>query len=434
MAALSSGANAWPLMSLTRVLFYLPLPPPDRKHYVPFHRGVGQIAAVLSAAGCRVVLRMPWHLTEVQARAEIAAAGARFVLVSLATPQAALLRPIAAAAAATGAALLAGGPHPTFAPDETLAVPGVTAIVRGEGERAAAAFVAGEADRPGLIRPGGDPAAAGELADLADLPLPDRDIFHACPDFKFERRVIGHEFAASRGCPYRCRYCSNAGRLGAYGAAFQRRLPVERVIAEAAAALARDPDTAIVGFNDDIFAQDIDWLGEFAVRWRATIKKPFWVNGHPALLTQERVRLLKRAGCARMHVGVEAGDEALRRTILGRTMSNDTIVRACERLRRAGIRIVTFIMLGAPGESEETYRKTVALLRRIRPSWVIQSFFMSLPGTPLGEECRAQAPGKSWEALSDHSFYLAPGRSWTPFLTTERLKELGAGLLKDVYS
>lgn len=421
-------------MSVTRILFYLPLPPPDRKHYVPFHRGVGQIAAVLSATGCEVALRMPWRTTEEQAREEIAASGARFVLVSLATPQAALLRPIAAAAAAAGRPLLAGGPHATFAPAETLAVPGVTAIVRGEGERAAAAFVAGDTDCPGLIRPGGDPAAAGELADLAVLPPPDREIFHACPEFKFERTVIGHEFAASRGCPYRCRYCSNSGYLDAYGAALLRRLPVERVIAEAAAALARDPKVAIVGFNDDIFAQDIDWLGEFAARWRTAIKKPFWVNGHPSLLTEERVRLLKHAGCARVHVGVETGDEALRRAILGRTMSNDTILRACERLRRAGIRIVTFIMLGAPGESEATYRETVGVLRRIRPSWVIQSFFMPLPGTPLGEECRVQAPGMSWESLSDPSFYLKPGRSWTPFLTIERLRELGDALLRDVYA
>ncbi len=418
---------------MARVLFYLPLPPPDRKHYVPFHRGVGQLAAVLAAAGHRVTLRMPWHATAEEIRAHIAATGAEFVFVSLTTPQCALLRPIAAGAAAAGVPLLAGGPHPTFAPEETLTVPGVTALVRGEGEHAALAFLRGDMDCPGVVTAGGDVATMGELADLGALPPPDREIFYACPEFVFEREVIGHELAASRGCPYRCRYCSNHGFVGAYGKEFLRRMPVRRVIDEAAAALARDPAVAIVGFNDDIFAQDITWLEEFAGKWRATIDTPFWVNGHPTLLTAERVRLLKKAGCARVHVGVETGSETLRRTILGRTMDNDAILAACERLRHAGIRIVTFIMLGAPGENEETYRETVTLLRRIRPSWVIQSFYLPLPGTPLGDACRAQAPEKSWEALADASFYLSPERSWAPALSLPRLREMGASLLASIY-
>jgi radical SAM superfamily enzyme YgiQ (UPF0313 family) len=418
---------------MARVLFYLPLPPPDKKHYVPFHRGVGQLASVLGAAGHSVTLRMPWRVTAEEVRAHIAATHAEFVFVSLTTPQCALLRPIAAAAAAASVPLLTGGPHPTFASEETLAVPGVTAIVRGEGERAALAFLRGDTACAGLVTAGGDVGAMGELADLAALPPPDREIFYACPEFVFERKVIGHEFAASRGCPYRCRYCSNFGFLGAYGKEFLRRIPVDHVIDEATATLARDPKVAIVGFHDDIFAQDIEWLREFAEKWRTTIKKPFWVNGHPTLLTKERVTLLKKAGCARVHVGVETGSEALRRAILGRTMGNDAIVDACERLRYAGIRIVTFIMLGAPGESEETYRATVDLLRRIRPSWVIQSFFSPLPGTPLGEECRAQVPEKSWEALADASFYLSPERSWTPSLALVRLREMGTSLLASTY-
>ena len=63
-------------------------------------------------------------------------------------------------------------------------------------------------------------------------------------------------------------------------------------------------------------------------------------------------------------MGIESGSEELREKILGRGVNNTTIVAAADRLKRAGMRVVTFLILGIPGETEATYREAVVLLRR----------------------------------------------------------------------
>ncbi len=417
---------------MARILFYLPLPRPHRKHYVPFHRGIGQITAILRREGHAVQLHMPHRIAEEAVRADCERYGPDALFVSLASPQTGDLRPIARAASVAGKPLLVGGPHPTFAPEEVLAIPGVSAICRGEGEAVAQAFLRGERNVPGLVFPGRE-HSLGKLADLTALPLPDRAVFAGTPEFRLNRSIVGHEFAAARGCPFQCRYCSNHGFHALYGTAHLRRLPVAAVLREAEAALTTDPHVSVVGFHDDIFTLDPAWLGEFADHWPRRIGLPFWVNAHPALLSPERVQLLRRAGCVRVHVGVESGSEALRSTILGRTVTDRTILQAADQLKRAGIRVVTFMMLGIPGETEATYREGVSVLRRIRPAWIIQSYYVPLPGTPLGEECRSRLPVTSWEELTEDSYYLTPRRSWAPALSPERVREMGESLIRDVY-
>jgi radical SAM superfamily enzyme YgiQ (UPF0313 family) len=276
------------------------------------------------------------------------------------------------------------------------------------------------------------------LADIAALPPPDRELFMHCPDFTLERTIVGHEFAASRGCPFRCTYCENDGLRALYGKAHLRRLPVEAVVAEVEGALDLEPRVSIVGFHDDVFTTDPAWLTAFCRAWRSRIRRPFWVNAHPDMLPADRVRALAAAGCVRVHLGLESGSEELRRRVLGRPLSDETIVAAAGRLRQAGIRIVTFVMLGIPGENEGSYRETVALLRRVRPDWIIQSYYVPLPGTPLGESCRALSPITTWESLHGEtlhggSFYQEPRRSWASALTARRLGEMGTALVRDVY-
>ena len=375
----------------------------------------------------------PTPNAEDEVRTLIRSAAPRHVFVSLATPQAGLLPPIAAAARSEGVPVLVGGPHATFCTAEVLAIPGVTGAVRGEGEHAMRAYLAGDRAIRGLVRPGDPVAGFGELADLQALPPPDREPFLACPDFTFEGKIMGHELAASRGCPLRCRYCTNAGYNDTYGPPYLRRLTVGAVVAEARAALALEPRARVVGFHDDIFAADTAWLAEFSRVWPGAIRMPIWVNCHPALLTRERVALLKRAGCTRVHMGVESGNEELRQRVLGRTVTNATILEAARRLRDAGMRIVVFVMLGIPGECEATYRDTVELLRRVRPDWILQSYFVPLPGTPLGLELKAQVPETPWQDLAAPSFYLDPLRSWSAHIDTQRLAAMGRGLLRAVY-
>lgn len=422
------------------ILFYLPIPRPDKFNYTPFHRGVGQIGALLKQAGHQVFLRMPHAIKEQDTAKHIIKYGADAVFVSLASPQAHCLAPIAGAARTAGCKVLVGGPHATFAPAEVLKTAGVTAIVRGEGEEGACRFLAEEkAQCPGLIYrdalaagldqtgPGSPVHTFGRLAEINALPMPDRAMFLDCPEFIQEKGIMGLELAASRGCPFNCTYCSNKGYNQVYGSAFSRRLAVDQVLAEAESGLSLFPRVSIAGFHDDIFTLDAAWLADFAAAWKAWRRFPFWVNAHPSLLDAERVHSLKEAGCVRVHMGVETGNPALRETVLGRHLSNQTILNAALRCREAGLKVVTFVMLGIPGETEASFQETVTLLKAIKPDRIIQSYFVPLPGTDLHKQLSEASP---WDNPENYhsGFYGKPIKSWAHNISVSRLHEMGKKL------
>jgi len=415
------------------ILFYVPIPPPDRRNYIPFHQGAAQLAAVLQRHGQSVHLRLPWALSAHKVKEDIERLRPDTLFLSLASTQARALRPIAQAALHYSVPLLVGGPHATFAPHEVLSVQGVTAICRGEGEQVVLAFLQGRDNFPGLVRPG-EPLSMARPVDLSRIPLPDRRLFATCPDFVLQRTLVGHEFMTSRGCPFRCSYCTNAALCDSPGAPRVRRRDPETVVREVQEALSIDPDVSILGFHDDVFTLDLSYLERFCSLFRERIARPFWVNAHPEVLDRRRVELLAQAGCRRIHMGVETGSEELRYSVLNRAVSDETILRAAALIKRAGIRLVTFVMLGIPGESEATYAQTVNLLRKLRPDWIIQSYFQPLPGTPLGEQVRSKLPVTSWEELLPESFYDEPVRSWADGLSAGRLVEMGRRLIENVYS
>jgi len=118
--------------------------------------------------------------------------------------------------------VICGGPHPSAAPREVVFQEGVDACVIGEGEvtfaelvRNAHAFPSALAKIAGIAyRTDGQflvNAPRPFVADIDDLPFPDRSIVND-DDFAglpLARRAPTAEMVVTRGCPYRCIFCSN---------------------------------------------------------------------------------------------------------------------------------------------------------------------------------------------------------------------------------
>ena len=95
-------------------------------------------------------------------------------------------------------------------------------------------------------------------------------------------------------------------------------------------------------FNDDCFTCRKRFLDEFCERYKAEFNLPFDINARPETLSDENCRQLKEAGCRRVSIGVENGDETFRAEVLGRKHSNDRIVQAFESCRKAGLKTKSF--------------------------------------------------------------------------------------------
>jgi radical SAM superfamily enzyme YgiQ (UPF0313 family) len=91
---------------------------------------------------------------------------------------------------------------------------------------------------------------------------------------------------------------------------------------------------------------------------------------------------MARAGCYVINFGVESGDpEILKR--IEKEVDLEEVVDAFERCRKLGIRTYATFLMGNPGETEETARRTIAFAKRIRPSLCMFFVSTAYPGTPM---------------------------------------------------
>lgn len=296
--------------------------------------------------------------------------------------------------------IIMGGPHPTFFP-EVIADPSLDAVCRGEGERPLVDFLGridrGEplVDTSGFwVKEGGEVRrneVAELVSDLDSLPPPARDLLEAADPWF--RRDSMQRVMAGRGCPYRCTYCFNQALrdLTAGKGPYVRQRSVGHVLAELREIKARGKRT--INFVDDTFGLRRDWALELLDRYRDEVGLPFIVNLRPEQADAELCGALARAGCYCAQMGVESADAEMRRRLLGRETPDKALESGARRIREAGIRLLTYNMVGLPGETLEQAAATLEWNGRMKVEYPRVSIFQPYPRTALGDTALAGLPG-----------------------------------------
>ena len=293
----------------------------------------------------------------------------------------------AARAAPTVRHVVLGGPHCNDFPAETRNLPGISAVVRGEGQRPLKALLdawqAGQEPRgiPGVVAHPDDPPADHVTLsdDLDSYPIPDRTLV----DYRRYTGLLGSgglftTVVTSRGCPHQCTFC-NTPRLK-----FRSASPA-RICDELEACIALDirdiyfvDDTFNVtnkrvhALCDEILARCL--ILSWTVRMR--------VNG----VDRPLIEKMKRAGCTRIQFGVEQGtDDGLRRLRKGVTILE--VERAFDICRGLGVGTVAYFMIGTPTERGRLdVLRTIRYAIRLRPDFVMFNILTPFPGTRLFDE------------------------------------------------
>jgi len=283
-----------------------------------------------------------------------------------------------------------GGPHPTFFP-EMIEEEGVDAVCIGEGEGAIVELAKALSDgRPidGIqnlhVKTNGRVVknpVRGLIEDLDSLPLPDHGIFERAIPRSLWRTYVH----TSRGCPYLCAYCFNEPLRALYRGKgrWLRRRSVNHVMAELEAIKAGGL-YQFIRFTDDLFILNPEWVEEFARRYRA-IGIPFSCMARANLVREPIVKCLAEAGCYSMSLGIEAGSNRLRNDILNRSMSKAEIIKACRIIRRNGIKLGTFNIVGIPGGTLAEDFLTLDLNIRVRPDYCVSSMLQPYDRTAIHE-------------------------------------------------
>ena len=100
---------------------------------------------------------------------------------------------------------------------------------------------------------------------------------------------------------------------------------------------------------------------------------------------------LQAAGLRSIVMGVESGSEVVRREVLNRKESNETILRTAEMLHRVGLQVCYDFILDLPWKTEENCRGTFELVRQLpRPLEVGLHSLTFLPRTALTQRALAE--------------------------------------------
>ncbi len=216
------------------------------------------------------------------------------------------------------------------------------------------------------------------IKDLDKIPFPAYDML---PNLKpYHTGVLDSPFATvitSRGCPYQCTFCAYA-RMG------HRFRSAENVVAELEW-LKKD-----MGLNSFLFFDDLIGLKKdvFMETLELMIKKKLnlkWVSCTRAnLIHDDMLKLMKKAGCEEMALGIESGSEKILKDIHKGITLND-IRRAAKLLHKNKILFYGMAILGLPGETRETINETIKFIKEVDPFYTQFTFATPFPNTEIFE-------------------------------------------------
>jgi radical SAM superfamily enzyme YgiQ (UPF0313 family) len=191
-----------------------------------------------------------------------------------------------------------------------------------------------------------------------------------------------------RGCPGKCIYCADP--LGK-GSLLRLRSP-QSVVEEMEALLALGID--YFHFCDNEFNLPESHAREVCLKMieRGLGEKVRWyAYCSPVPFCDDLAVLFRKAGCAGIDFGVDSGCDRMLRA-LGRDFTVDDIKRTAEVCHRQGIVFMYDLLLGGPGETRESLRETIEVMKRASPNRVGTTIgIRTFPGTKLAQMAQKEA-------------------------------------------
>jgi radical SAM superfamily enzyme YgiQ (UPF0313 family) len=300
-----------------------------------------------------------------------------------------------------------GGTHASVAPDQSVQIADMVCL--GEGEQAmlelASKFAAKEAIssiQNLWVRENGNITknpVRPLWPDLDLLPFPDYagDDKYFIHNDKVSSGDPGHrafnlDVITSRGCPYRCSYCSNSILRDMYtgcGSVVRRRSP-GNVLDEIKLQQERLPGLKRVYFIDEVFSWDKQWVEEFVDRYKREVRLPFHCMQHPNTVDEEIMRVLRDAGLERVEIGIQSGSERIRMKEFDRPVPDKKLISTSQILRR--LKIVPFydLIVDNPFETAEDKKQGLDfLLKMSRPFYMHMFSLIYFPNTVFTQKALA---------------------------------------------
>ncbi len=316
---------------------------------------------------------------------------------------------------------IVGGPHPSSDESSNLLVQNdaINFAVMGEGEytllELITAIESGSSfgNIRGLVfRENGEVKVNDKrefIEDLDSLPMADWD---SLPMDNYwgvasEKKNLAN-ILFSRGCKSSCTFCASKVALGKS----IRKRSADSIIDEIRY-LYENHHVRELAMNDATFNFDFEWNREIAERliefnkhdlvWGCNLRADMTVKMDIDLL-----RLMKKSGLRNIFMGIESGDDAILKKMKKGT-NVEMIRKALKMMDEVGIKVYCGFILGMPGETEESLKRTIAFAREIRKYSTAFSVATPFPGTELYEQAKKEGfYVDNWARFDYHGITYVP--------------------------
>jgi anaerobic magnesium-protoporphyrin IX monomethyl ester cyclase len=354
--------------------------------------------------------------------------------------------------------IVLGGPHVSVVSEEldyeSLRQPAVDMVVRGEGEATwidvcdrlesfirdqsiftTAVLMDPAQDLFGTVTGLSYKSSDGQLhrnpdspviADLDTLPWPAYHLFRMSRYTNLQPATDAldgsHSFSilTSRGCPYRCTFCSQS----IMPVKWRARSP-ENVLEEWRH-LVRELGALEIGVLDDsanIRKARLHQICDLLIENELNHVPWIFVNGIRANLADlDLLRKMKEAGLRRTAFGVETGDPDMIVRV-DKHIDHNTIRQAFKNAKTADIETIGFFIIGLPGDTRESMQRTIDFAIELDPMIANFSMMTPYPGTAVYQEVKRNGRllMKNWE---DYVFFDQKARYELGDLTAELMEEM----------
>lgn len=287
---------------------------------------------------------------------------------------------------------VAGGPHTAFYPRETIKVPEVDYVMVGESENSFAAFMeylksgkaASAEGMPNVLgkeSPEGKMPVYETIADLDALPFPARHL----GNYRNYRSILTKHnpmttVITSRGCPFRCYFCSNIES----GKKVRYRSP-KNVVDELAGLVSRYAIRDFL-FFDELFTSNrqrtLDICDEITGRG---LKIRWHCRSRIDVLDFEMARKMRSAGCRLMQFGIETGSQRLQK-VINKNLDLEKARQTLGMVYGLGIYTYADFMIGLPTETEEEAEATISFAQSLKLDYAFFGMFHPAPGSVFYEQ------------------------------------------------
>jgi len=297
-----------------------------------------------------------------------------------------------------------GGVHTSALPYDLLDSGIVDAVVAGEGEKAFLSIIEGNRER--VVR-------CPYIEDINSLPFPDRFLIKQERNIQQAYRDNGVRIASifsSRGCPFQCTFCASNSvwsRKVRYRSANNILDEFEQVV--------EDLRIDFIKFSDDTFAIKKDLLTEFCEeKLRRNIRTSWGSNIRADTVDEGLLKLMKRAGCNEVWIGVESGSARILKD-MKKGINLEKVKWAFKVASELGFFRRAYMLLGMPNESLDDIKLSEKIVDEVRPDAVGFTILAPYPGTAYYEPLKHK--DVDWSEVDEYDNRITN----TAFLSNEDL-------------